>query len=302
MLDGQHLCGVHVPKDRKDQAEVVAKSKARSNVSAAVTLTNVCDELDEAIGRRLATNDLSDGSAASSGEAPGLDTRVTKLTTMPQDQRRIIIRRAIELAGCQDNVVVVIAHIPTAVSDFLRAVGERRLRMSYKSLYLSMLKDSEPNCAGVSSSLCVEDGNTVRFPDVDIIVTNCSKQYLEPLGVRSVAELCEGEDVIYMGPKGALVSSLGGMDPEGDSEWYIPLPATCKLRTTHNRMKTQEILDAIKSGEEDVGKYLALRGKVLACICLPYPCHCMVYVEVVRSLVSALPPRRMELEVAKVQW
>jgi hypothetical protein len=293
ILDGQHLCGVHVPKDRKSQAVAVEKSKTRPTATAPVTLMNVCDELDEAISRRVAINDFSDGSAASSSEAPGLDPRVIKMTTMPQDQRRIIIRRAIELASCQDNVIRVLAHIPAAVSDFLRAISERRMRMSYKPLYISTLKDSEANRAVPSSALCIEEGNTICFPDVDICVANCSKPYLDLCGIRSIGELCEDGDVVYMGPKGALVSPMGVMDPEEDSRWYIPLPVTCKLRTTHNKLKAQEILTAIKNGEEDKQKYLNLRGKTLACICLPYPCHCMIYVDVVRALTVATPHREL---------
>jgi hypothetical protein len=298
VLDGQHFCGIHVPKERKDQAEVIGKSKARSSISASVTLMNVCDELDEAIGRRLATNDFGDASAASSSETPKLDARVIKMTTMPRDQRRIIIRRAIELAGSQDNVVLVIAHVPTAVSDFLRAAGERRLRMVYKPLYISTLKNCQANQAPPSPMLCVEDGNTVRFPDVDITVANCSRQYLEPLGISSISELCEDGDVIYMGPKGALISPIGATEPTEDSEWYIPLPDSCKLRITHNKLKTQEILNAIKNGEDCAERYMALRGKILACICLPYPCHCMVYVDVVRALVATTP--RQELAVVEL--
>lgn len=289
-LDGKPFCGVHIDKKRKDQAEAIDKVKSRSTVSAAVTLLAVCDELDQAITRRITANDLGDNIADDGVERPPtIDPRITKLATMPQEHRRIIIRRATELSGSQDNVSLVIASLPTAVSDFLRAFNEKRLKMTYKSPYISTLQNCEANRVNRKSpsSSWLEDGNTVRFSDVDMIVANCSKPYLDALEMRSIDEMCEEGDVIYMGPKGAIISPIGVEIPANDSEWYIPLPSTCRLRTTHNIIKAQEILQAIKDGDDTADKYLALQGKVLACVCLPYPCHCMVYVEVVRSLLSA---------------
>jgi hypothetical protein len=285
LFSGQRLCGVHMAKDKKDQAEILEKVKTRSTVSAAVTLLNVCDEIDEAISRRLRANDLSDESTPPT-DLSKIQTSVTRLNTMKQDHRRIIIRRAIELNGSPNNIIGVISHIPTAVSDFLQAFGERQLPMSYKPLYISTLKDSESNVVSLTGEAFIEDGSAIHFSDIDITVVNCSKHYLRTFAYNSADELINDENLIYMGPKGLFVTPLGTSIPEEDSEWFIPLPSTHKLRIRHNQEMVEKILARIENNEENPEKYLALKGKTLGCICLPYPCHCMVYIDVIRALTE----------------
>ncbi len=60
----------------------------------------------------------------------------------------------------------------------------------------------------------------------------------------------------------------------------------CPLRQLHNKASVIRILKDITEGRDSAERYLELQGKTLACLCTPAPCHCEVYVQVVRELLK----------------
>jgi len=112
---------------------------------------------------------------------------------------------------------------------------------------------------------------SLYYPKADIRIINCR-------GIEDLGVWMQDPKNIYMGPKHNIIFD--------DSPWFYPLPLGEKLRCSHNLIKIKEILKNIEDGKEDKEKYMALRGKTLGCLCLPSACHCEVYLNVVKSLLS----------------
>lgn len=245
----------------------------RSSPKTAESIANVYNDIYESILARI-----QDGSVQ---EAP----QFVALTAMPPNERVIVIRRASELAGVKDDIFLIARQIDQAIIEFTRACREPRLPIEIEIYHLSAI-GGQWNKGVVSEQFCFEEGNFVSFPDVDMHITNCSPDYLRHANM-TFQEFCSIDEVIYAGPSGIIQSPIGESLPAADSEWYIPLPRDCPLRQLHNKAKVVQILTDISEGRDSVEKYLSLRGRLLACVCMPYPCHCEVYVEVVRELLKA---------------
>jgi hypothetical protein len=132
-----------------------------------------------------------------------------------------------------------------------------------------------------------EEGNNVWFEDVEMGILNCSLRYTDIGSVRKICNNTFSEDFIYMGPRNII---NGEAIPEKDSEWYIPRSREYPLRQIQNKAMVKEILEDIERNPDKKSKYLDLRGKTLACVCCPSPCHCEVYVKVVQALLRRSAP------------
>lgn len=214
------------------------------------------------------------------GDVPS-DPRFGEFAKMSRPERQIVIRRASEMADKPDDPLYVGRVIPEAVSQYGASANQRHLPLEIgmhrlRSLGAQWDSDQRVDIFGF------EEGNLLTFPDVNMKIANCSAPYLAYIK-KTFEEYCKGENVVYMGPKG-VVTRRGGPVPVEDSEWYIELPSNVPLRDVHNRMKVGEITKAIDEGKDSAQRYLSLVGKTLVCLCAPYPCHCEVYVWMVRLL------------------
>lgn len=279
------FCKKHAPSGSEEISEARSRVSASASASAspttasasasrksAVSLPLLYNEIFEGIKRRLQSGDLRE------------TQQIAGFLRMDLNDRCIIIQRSMELCGCKDDILRIAGSMGQAVDAFRQVCDERRLPIELRNHHLETLgatwRDKE-----TSDAFLFERGNRIHFRDVDIVIGNCSPVYLEMLGV-DFDELSTDSSIIYMGPKGAAKTPMGSPLPPEDSEWYIPLPSSCPLRQLHNKTKTSEILNGIAEGREKKEKYLDLRGKILLCLCMPSPCHCEVYVEVVRALTK----------------
>jgi hypothetical protein len=169
------------------------------------------------------------------------------------------------------------------LGEFERCEEQERLPIKLRNYHL---EDIQAKCVSqnVVADLFYETDNFVTFPDVNISIANCSPIYLKA-SKTTFERICSKDYVIYMGPRGAAKTHTGEPLPPIDSEWYIPLPEEFPLRKIHNKIMVKKILAEIEEKPEEANKYLALRGKILLCVCMPSCCHCEVYVEIVRALL-----------------
>lgn len=286
-------------KHKASDAEAMANARpirgavASSGSSAAAAhgsnVGSLYNDIYDAIFRRISCGDV--------GDAP----HFVAMTRMTSEERMIVIRRASEISGSRDDVLLIAAEIGRAITDYNHACSQRRVPLVVGMERLRnigaqwdpnhhLFVSEGPNHAS-HVPFCAEEGSFLAFPDVAMVIANGSQEYLKKMGVDFTA-LCEEEGIVYMGPRDIIRTPLGEAVPRENSEWYIPLPRNCPLRQVHNKSEVVRILDAISRGEngETAEKYLALQGKTLVCVCVPYPCHCEVYVEVVRELLKRSRP------------
>lgn len=283
VIEGKNYCKIHAPKDKVAEATEVPAPK-RSGVSKAVSDMMVFDEIDASIGRRLSINYFGEAHSTTS-ETEELRKTIVQFASLSQENRRTIIKRASTLAGIKE-VDKVIPFISSALSSFLEASANTKLSMVFRNRYLETIQNHDliplPSNA---RNFFVEEGSEIEFKDLNITVINCSLPYLRMRGLNTIRELVQSDPTfIYMGPKQAIALPNNHFEPVEDSEWYIPLPAQFKLRSVHNKLKVQEIVEAVEANPQLADRFLSLVGKKLGCVCLPSPCHCLVYVEVVRRL------------------
>jgi hypothetical protein len=199
------------------------------------------------------------------------------------EDQHIVIRRAMLVSGSNKDVERIVRSLGTVLGELERCEEQERLPIELRNYHLEYIRAERVTQKAVAD-LFYETDNFVTFPDVNISVANCSPVYLEASGT-TFERICSKDYVIYMGPKGAAKSRAGELLPPTDSEWYIPLPAEFPLRKIHNKIMVKKILAEIEETPEEANKYLALRGKILLCVCMPSCCHCEVYVEIVRALL-----------------
>ena len=279
----QFFCGVHKPKEGVEPMPNARSSKAKATDTALSAVGNprdssptdsVYNDIYEAILRRIKNGDVRD--------AP----HFVVMTRMTPEEREIVIKRASEIAGTKVDVLLIAVEIGRVISEYNHAraqptipiaIGMQRLRNI--GARWSPVKHTEGK-----DTFCNEEGSCVLFHDIQVEIINCSKNS----GV-DFATLSGDDNVVYMGPSDVIRTPMGEPVPREDSPWYIPLPRNCPLRQIHNKSEVIRILDAIKKGKngETIEKYLALQGKTLACVCLPHPCHCEVYVEVIREILKS---------------
>jgi len=281
----EFYCGVHGPKLG---AELIAGAKTRSGggaaaaaaaaaaASGAPAVPPIYNEIFEAIMRRIEDGSVTNG------------PHFTSFQSMNSEERAIIIRRASELCGSKSDVLLIAAEIKACITEYEIACRQHRLPIV---LGMDRLRSIGAEWAPISRDgddepFCVEEGFCVVFPDVNMMIGNVSSDYLKKMRM-TFQQICEQENVIYMGRADVIRTPLGEAVPQQNSPWYIPLPYDCPYRQVHNKSEVVRILDAIERGEpqETPPKYLELRGKMMLCTCMPYPCHCEVYVEVVRELL-----------------
>lgn len=267
---GNTYCKRHAPDGAIEIGASDSRATVRPQRAKGVCLSMILDEIYQGIRRRLQCGELAQSQ------------QLTDFAAMSLDDRHIVTRRAIELCGSQEDVLLIARSIPGVVDTLERARREERIPFVLHRHHLERI-GCEWDRNQEHKAFLFEKGNYATFPDVEITIANCAPTYMDVAGM-SFTELCANEMVIYMGPKGAARSPLGGELPPVDSEWYIPLPAGCPLRRAHNQIKIVQILKDIAEGRDNAERYLALRGKFLLCVCMPVPCHCEVYVEVIRAL------------------
>jgi len=264
-----HSSGFFCKRHAPEGSEPMDNARTAKAKSKAVSTPEKANAMYEAIMARVKVGDVS------------ADSRFEQFAKMNSSERQIVIRRASEMADKPDDPLYVARVIPEAVSQYGASADQRHLPLEIGMYRLQFLRaewdrDERVRIFGF------EEGNLLTFPDVNMKIANCSSPYLEHIK-KTFEEYCKGENVVYMGPKGVIIRG-GNLIPAEDSEWYIDLPSNVPLRGVHNTMKVGEIVKAIDEGKDSVGKYLSLVGKTLACLCAPYPCHCEVYVWIVRLL------------------
>jgi len=122
-----------------------------------------------------------------------------------------------------------------------------------------------------------ENGSMLYYDDVKITVVNC-----KTAGAPFMKEWLENPENIYIGPADAFPRLINR-----DSAYFIPHDGVSMTRLIQNRKDIKRIIENIKQGKDDSSKYLALEGKTLGGVCVPYPCHSEVFIEVLRWLKNS---------------
>lgn len=182
--------------------------------------------------------------------------------------------------GIELNLDLMIIETRPKMNNYRRALAEK-FDMKDRKFY----PHNVPDDAYVLEALpCVldtdsyvdynENGSSLYFEDVDITVVNC-----KTAGGPFMKEWLENENNIYIGPAFAFPGLV-----TKDSSYFIPPNDEYMSRVLQNEKDTERIISAIKAGDEDASKYLSLKGKTLGSVCVPYPCHSTVFIEVIRWL------------------
>jgi hypothetical protein len=283
--DGGH-CGTHTPAGKRIDSNLIGSitiRRVQNNLEA------VHRELFEAVKRRIETNDPSINF--------DFAERILSIEKLESTRFSIIMNRAIEIAGGSDDIPKVAESLFTALTKYSETLSQKRISVGEELVpwcvekgvsFKSRLND--PHLFLNETAYCIE------YPEYEMRIINCKPQYIRSEGYENFSAWLKDEKNVYMGPAYAISErrSLSLLQlPEEDSPWYIKLPSNVRLRSTHNAIVAKKIIEDIESGKEDPEKYLDLLGKTLGCVCMPYPCHCQVYIEVIRAL------ERMENEAQK---
>lgn len=199
-----------------------------------------------------------------------------------------IMERAFVYAGGKEEIPKIANGIAKAFKDHQDADSDHKQPIFILTTLIPSTVDKKSHaCPTIDecSAFMNEAGNKIIVPDVGVVLQNCNQQYIESDGFKSMIDWVANPNHIYIGPKEALRVPYGSTEvlwPEEDSPYYIPIRGGSRI--IDNRQRIAEIIRRLESGEEDKEKYLALRGKVLGCVCAPHPCHCDVYVAVLRHL------------------
>lgn len=118
------------------------------------------------------------------------------------------------------------------------------------------------------------NGNIVYYEDIDLMLINCKAMCGD-----TMREWLRDPIHVYAGPRCSFPDIF-----KEDAPLFIPNNINSFSRVFQNKSDFERIIANIESGKEDPSKYLSLKGKVVGCVCLPYPCHCQVYAEVLRYL------------------
>jgi hypothetical protein len=212
---------------------------------------------------------------------------IGKLGVAPESKKLAITMEACRLAGTKENLQTIMRHMPEVIARYEEAYMEQEVSAEMYDTHYDYMKEvigKKPRFKlhqrGSHNPYYIsEKGQYVEFLDCDIHICNCS--ILCSHGY-TLEKWCENPLNIYMGPSRSVVDKEGNESPEHASEWYLPNPET--FRQKQNIKDVRRIMGNIESGLESKEKYLSLVGKTLGCVCVPYCCHCEVYVMVVMLL------------------
>jgi hypothetical protein len=296
---GTHLCGVHIPKEEKNDDNLIS-GKNRLTES---NLKKLTAQLSSERNSRETPNlpcpgNTSSGSVGMYREIlrsiiAKLDAgaNIEDLSESDEEKIRklhngdakivdIVMKRAFDQSGSRGANIDfdgIAKYIPSSLASLERCAEEEviyvpsHLTIQHINLESMTLFDDD-----TGSYLVASRPQIIRYDDVNIKIANCMFSKISKL-----KEWLADENNIYMGP-----SDIFEGFPKEDSPWFIPLPEKYMLRSAHNAFMVQKILEDIKQGKETKEKYLDIQGKTLGCVCTPYPCHCEIYVEVVRKLLE----------------
>lgn len=208
-----------------------------------------------------------------------------------------IMQKAFTYAGGREEIHKVASCLAKALKDNADAEADAKHPIVVPKVLLPCLYNSKSTICPIdedSTNFLSEAGTTIIHSDINVIIQNCNLQYLQALGYDNILEWIDNPRNIYVGPKGVLrvpsepnTSINDSHDdipwPNEDSKFYLRLKPG-HSRVIDNRKQIKEIIKRLDEGLEDKDKYLQLKGKILGCVCSPMPCHCEVYVEVLRHL------------------
>jgi hypothetical protein len=285
-------CGTHTPVPQRTETNLIVAETNSVVAKKKITTESIHTELYEAIKRRIESSDPS----------ISLDSTETEriLAVGKYDPLRftIVMSRAIELAGSSEDIPKIVENLFCALMEYSDTLNQKRIKIE-KELVPWCIEESvmfSPRL-GNPHIFLDETGYCIEYQEYGIRIINCRSQYIRAEGYENFSAWLADEKNIYMGPA-HIVSERRGISlvqvPEEASPWYIELPKNIRLRSTHNTLMVKKILEDITAGKDDADRYLDLMDKTLGCVCMPHPCHCQVYVQVIRELEKLDNQKREE--------
>jgi hypothetical protein len=286
LADGT-FCGVHAPKPPKTQD---AASPSPSPKKTKKINKSEYEEIYECILKRLDENmeriDLDETDI----------TLVRNLKNGNEERFECVMKCAVGKSGSTTENIdypSIANQIPMLMRYYEETSTEKYKKIDREftnptiPAYIQSFMPRREN----SIAIVNEFGNAIAYSDSDIMIMNCASHYTG----MSLSSWCKNPENIYMGPKKSVFFEKK-VEPEEDSEWFIPYKEEHETRYISNKFWIKKILEDIEKGEDTAEKYLALRGKTLGCVCMPNPCHCTVYAEVVSELLKR-PLKEDDIEV-----